>query len=207
MQNLDAGVDECFILCLAVGQDGKIYSGCTNSTIRVWSGTDGALLQELEAITELVSALVVGLDGKIYSASSDARTPSPIQVWSGVDGALLQTFDEIYSASVYGLAVGLDGSIFSGSHDGHIRVWSGVNGALLKTFETQGRSPEFWALAVGPDNTIFLGSPLDDTIQVRSSVDGKLLHTLRVRDSLSFCTRFCVCKHRTTLRPLFFDIM
>ena len=97
---------------LAVGLDGKIYSGSDDRTIRVWSGVDGTHLQTLEGHTEGVTSLAVGLDGRIFSGSYD-RT---IRVWSGVDGVCLQTL-EGHIGGVFALAVGLDGNIYSGSGD------------------------------------------------------------------------------------------
>jgi WD40 repeat protein len=56
---------------LAVGLDGKIYSGSSDGTIRVWSGDDGTHLQTLVGHTRHVTSLAVGLDGKVFSGSSD----------------------------------------------------------------------------------------------------------------------------------------
>ena len=65
------------VRALAVGLDGKMYSGSYDKTIRVWSHVDGAHLRTLEGHTDNVRALTVGLDGNLYSGSWD-RT---IRVW------------------------------------------------------------------------------------------------------------------------------
>jgi WD40 repeat protein len=55
------------VFALAVGLDGKVYSGSCDTTIRVWSGDGGTHLQTLVGHTGDVFALAVGLDGKVYS--------------------------------------------------------------------------------------------------------------------------------------------
>jgi hypothetical protein len=67
-----------YVCAIAVGLDGKVYSGSSDMTIRVWSGESGAHLQTLHGHTDRVRALAIGLNGKIYSGSWD-RT---IRVWS-----------------------------------------------------------------------------------------------------------------------------
>jgi hypothetical protein len=158
------------LFALAVGLDGKIYSGARNQEIRVWSGVDGAHLQTLEGHAEAVFALAVGIDGKIYSGSNDKT----IRVWSGDDGTHLQTL-EGHMVGVRALAVGLDGKIYSGSFDSIIQVWSGVDGAHLQTLV--GHTKDVYSLAVGLDGKVYSGSQ-DKTIRVWSGDDGTHLQTL-----------------------------
>ena len=158
------------VSALAVGLDGKIYSGSYDPLIRVWSGVDGEHLHTLEGHTGGVHALAVGLDGKIYSGSSDTT----IRVWSSEDGTHLLTL-EGHTRDVSALAVGLDGKIYSASYDVTIRVWSGVDGTHLQTLE--GHMDTIFALTVGLDGKIYSGS-YDNTIRVWSGVDGTFLQTL-----------------------------
>jgi hypothetical protein len=158
------------VYALAVGLDGKVYSGSWDKTIRVWSGVDGTHLQTLVGHTYGVRALAVGLDGKVYSGSSDKT----IRVWSGVDGTHLQTLVG-HTDIVWALAVGLDGKVYSGSCDKTIRVWSGVDGTHLQTLV--GHTDIVWALAVGLDGKVYSGSS-DKTIRVWSGDDGTHLQTL-----------------------------
>jgi hypothetical protein len=64
---------------LAVGIDGKIFTGSVDRTIWVWSDL-GAVLHR-QTLTAPVTALAVGIDGKVYSASSD----NSVRVWKGDD--------------------------------------------------------------------------------------------------------------------------
>jgi WD40 repeat protein len=116
------------VWALAVGLDGKVYSGSHDKTIMVWSGESGAHLQTLTGHTDTVRAVTVGLDGNIYSGSDD-RT---VRVWSGASGAHVRTLVG-HTTRVLVLEVGLDGKIYSGSADKTIRVWAAVDGAHLQT--------------------------------------------------------------------------
>ena len=66
-----------FVFALAVGLDGRVYSGSGDHTIRVWSGVNGTHLQTLKGHTRDVFSVKVGLFGKVFSGSHD-RT---IQIW------------------------------------------------------------------------------------------------------------------------------
>jgi WD40 repeat protein len=157
---------------LAVGLNGRVYSGLQDTTIMVWSSESGAHLQTLTGHTDHVYALAVGLDGNIYSGSRDQT----VRVWSGASGAHVQTL-EGHTHGVLALAVGLDGKIYSGSLDCTIRVWAADTGTHLQTLA--GHRGEVRALAVGSDGAIYSGSA-DFTIRVWSGEDGAHLRTLAV---------------------------
>jgi WD40 repeat protein len=167
-RELDGHIDD--VTSLAVGLDGKVYSGSNDTTIRVWSGDDGTHLQTIVGHTHYVCALAVGLDGKIYSGSSDKT----IRVWSGDDGTHLQTLVG-HTGWVLALAVGLDGKVYSGSVDKLIRVWSGDEGKHLQTLE--GHTGWVDALAVGLDGKVYSAS-WDKMIRVWSGDEGTHLQTL-----------------------------
>jgi hypothetical protein len=161
------------VLALAVGIDGKIYSGSEDRTIRVWSADDGALLNTNTFVghTSTIRTLAVGPDGSVYSGSYDAT----IRVWSGDTGALLRTLVG-HTDTIYALAVGRVGKLFSGGHDCTIRVWSCDEGTLLQTVPAHAAGVR--ALAVGPDGTVYSGS-YDGTLRVWRGVTksgGTLVH-------------------------------
>jgi WD40 repeat protein len=159
------------VCALAVGLDGKVYSGSEDMTILVWSGTDGTHLQTLVGHTGWVLALAMGLDGKVYSGSIDAT----IRVWSGVDGTHIQTLVG-HTSYVSALAVGLDGKVYSGSGDKTIRVWSGDDDAHVQTLV--GHTECVYALTVGLDGKKVYSGSWDGTIRVWSGDDGTHLQTL-----------------------------
>jgi hypothetical protein len=157
------------VTSLAVGLDGKIFSG-SHGTIRVWSGDDGRCLKTRSDFMGHVYDLAVGLDGKVYSGSSQGN----IRVWSGDACQHIQTL-EGHTGPVLTLAVGLDGALYSGSYDKSVRVWSADDGSHLRTLV--GHTHPVSALAVGVDGNVFSGS-WDGRIRVWSGKDGSLLKTL-----------------------------
>ena len=54
-----------------MGLDGRVYSGSKDTTIRVWLGDSGALVQTLVGHNAAVRCLSVGIDGELYSGSYD----------------------------------------------------------------------------------------------------------------------------------------
>jgi hypothetical protein len=152
------------VRALAIGLDGRIYSGSTDKTVMVWSGESGAHLQTLRGHTDRVFTLAVGFDGNLYSGSGDCS----VRVWSGATGAHVQTLVG-HTDWVMALAVGLDGKIYSGSYDRTIRVWAADDGAHLQTLV--GHTSVVMALAVGKGGAVYSGS-YDQTIRVWSGDDG-----------------------------------
>ena len=63
------------VFALEVGQDGRIYSGSVDNTIRVWSSMDNTHLQTLEGHTHGVCTLAVG---QKMVASTRVRVIKPL---------------------------------------------------------------------------------------------------------------------------------
>ena len=91
-----------WVYALAVGKQGKVYSGSEDRTVKVWCGSSGDLLQTLTGHTDYVRALAIGHDGRVYSGSHDCT----VKVWSGDDGLLTNTLTG-HSSSVCSLAANL----------------------------------------------------------------------------------------------------
>jgi WD40 repeat protein len=97
-----------------VGLDGRVYSASEESTIRVWSGDDGAHLQTLEGHSDGVMSLAWGPDGKLYSASRDCT----FRVWSNGGGIIFKA-----TGSEIGSLAWIDGNFFAALEE-DIWVWS-----------------------------------------------------------------------------------
>ena len=104
-----------YVFALAVGLDGKVYSGSFDKTIRVWSGDDGAHVRTLVGHADSITALAVGSDGNVFSAPL-----SEMRVWSCKDGSLLHTLKGHMGMS---MVFGRDGSLFSRSQFATLQVW------------------------------------------------------------------------------------
>jgi WD40 repeat protein len=93
------------VTALAVGQDGKVYSGSIDRTIRVWSGVDGALFQTLPHGRH-VSSLAFGVNGVLYIGGLSGE----ICACSCEDGTVLHTLQlgSAENSAVSSMAVGID---------------------------------------------------------------------------------------------------
>jgi hypothetical protein len=160
------------VSALAVGgSNGTVYGGCLRGAIKVWSGTDGSRLVDLEGHPgHDVRVLAVAVDGTLYSGSSDCT----IRVWS--NGLRVRTLIG-HTRPVTTLAIGTQGKLYSGSRgDRMIRVWSAADGTHLSTLE--GHTDSVESVAVGLDGTVYSGS-WDNTVRVWAGDGGRPLRTLQ----------------------------
>ena len=116
--------------CVAVLPDGRVVSGSSDNTLRVWDTDTGQCLQTLEGHTELVSCVAVLSDGRVVSGSFDHT----LKVWDPATGQCLQTL-EGHSKPVDCVATLSDGQVVSGSRDSTLRVWDPSTGQCLQTLE------------------------------------------------------------------------
>ena len=68
------------VRAIAVGPDGRVYSGASDDTTRVWSSEDGAHLYTLEGHTLPVRSVVVTADGVVFTGSAD-QTIRTFSLW------------------------------------------------------------------------------------------------------------------------------
>jgi hypothetical protein len=106
------------IYALAVLRDGRLASGSSDNTIKLWNPAGRACEVTLEGHTGSVCALAVLADGRLTSVSYD-RT---IRVWNSASGVCEATL-ETHGSETASLAVLPDGRLVSGSQDRTIRVW------------------------------------------------------------------------------------
>jgi WD40 repeat protein len=107
-----------FVAALAVLPDGRLVSGSSDSTLRLWDPATGSCERVFEGHQGPVTALAVLPDGRLASGSDD-RT---IRLWDPATGSCSAVF-EGHQDWVYALAVLPDGRLASGSDDRTIRLW------------------------------------------------------------------------------------
>jgi WD40 repeat protein len=105
---------------MAVGLDGTVYSGSSDTTIRVWSADDGRLLRTLLGQNDMVVSVAVDSAGTIFSRSADGT----MRVWCGATG----TCRHVLTVSVGDLAplvIGQDNKLYTFDEEGEtaITMW------------------------------------------------------------------------------------
>jgi hypothetical protein len=164
------------VTCIAALPDGRIVSGSSDRTIRVWNpaiaaGQPGHVVV-LEGHTGVVDCIAVLPDGRIVSGSWDCT----IRVWNpaiaaGQPGHVVAL--EGHTRIIDCIAVMPDGRIVSGSWDRTIRVWNpaiaaGQPGHVVLL---EGHTSSAMSVAALSDGRIVSGSG-DHTVRV-SPINGK----------------------------------
>ncbi len=142
------------VISLAVF-DGKLFSGSSDCTIKVWELETGQCTATLTGHMNAVCSLAA-FDGKLFSGSKD----STIKAWELETGECIATLTR-HRKSVCSLAT-FDGKLFSGSKDCTIKVWDLET--LQCTATLTGHQGLVGSLAVF-DGKLFSGS-WDHTIKV-----------------------------------------
>ena len=161
---------------VAVLPDGRVVSGSSDNTLRVWDLTLGESVQTLEGHTDWVRAVAVLPDGRVVSGSSD----NTLRVWDLALGESVQTL-EGHTDWVRAVAVLPDGRVVSGSSDNTLRVWDLALGESVQTLE--GHTSLVLAVAVLPDGRVVSGSS-DNTLRVWDLALGESVQTLEGHTSL-----------------------
>ncbi|KAJ4965856.1 hypothetical protein NE237_017705 [Protea cynaroides] len=114
------------ISCLSLSEDqGLLYSGSWDKTLKVWRISDSKCLESVNAHDDAVNSVVAGFDGMVFTGSADGT----VKVWrrelhgKGTKHFFLQTLLKQDSA-VTALAVNPSSSvIYCGSSDGLVNFW------------------------------------------------------------------------------------
>jgi len=164
---------EALVLTISVGStvhtlvalpDGRLASGSTDNTIRLWDPANGACERVFEGHQGWVWALAVLGDERLASGSDD----NTIRLWNPATGACERVF-EGHQDWVRALAVLGDGRLASGSDDNTIRLWDPASGACELVFK--GHQGAVMALAVLGDGRLASGSG-DSTIRLWNPATG-----------------------------------
>ena len=115
------------VYSLAVLRSGRLASGSSDRTIKIWALATGALVATLEGHRAAVSSLAVLEGGRLASGSSDCM----IKIWNLATGACVATM-EGHRRQVNCLAVLEGGRLASGSADEAIKIWDSALSDVLR---------------------------------------------------------------------------
>ena len=116
--------------CIIFLPDGRVVSGSSDSSLRVWDPSTGQCLQSLKGHYGSVRCVAVLKDGRVISGSDD----SSLRVWDPSTGQCLQSLE---GHSDWGRCVAVlpDGRVVSGLNDGTIKKWNLESGECLETMK------------------------------------------------------------------------
>lgn len=166
-------------LCLL--PDGRLASGSSDTTIRLWDVATGVETARLEGHTSMVSALCVLADGRLASGSWDHT----IRLWDVPTGAEMTRL-EGHTGFVNALCLLADSRLASGSRDKTIRLWDVATGTEIACLE--GHTSDVNALCLLPDGQLASGSD-DNTVRLWDAVAGA--ETARMEKHDGFVRTLC----------------
>ena len=112
------------VVCLTIN-DGKLYSGSWDKTIKVWDCSTNKLITTLTEHTDAVSRLLTH-GGKLYSQAYNV-----IKVYDCSDDTLITTLED-HTDSMRCLEIH-DGKLYTGSIDKTINVYDCSDDSLITT--------------------------------------------------------------------------
>jgi WD40 repeat protein len=147
-----------------------LASAGSDSTVKLWSVSDGELLITFRDHTNGVNSICFSPDSKMLASGSSDNT---VKLWSVSDKEMLKNL-EGHTGSVNCVSFTPDGkSLVSASSDNSIKLWSIPGGQLLKSLE--GHSNSVIALSVSQDGTRLASGSEDNSLKIWSLPDGQLL--------------------------------
>jgi len=137
----------------AIGPDGTIYIGCSDSNVYALDGGTGVLKWTFATGGAVNTSPAVGKDGTVYVGSADAH----LYAINGSTGAVRWSYDAIGPIQS-SPAIGLDGTVFfgGGALGSAVIALDGATGAPVWTFTARDTVVSSPAIAV--DGTVFVGS-------------------------------------------------
>ncbi|CAN6447186.1 unnamed protein product [Victoria cruziana] len=114
------------VSCLSISEDqGILYSGSWDRTVKVWRVSDSKCLESIRAHEDAVNSVVAAPDGLVFTGSADGT----VKVWrreaqgKTSKHALLQTLLAQECAVTALVASPSDAVLYCGSSDGMINFW------------------------------------------------------------------------------------
>ncbi|HZO31879.1 MAG TPA: WD40 repeat domain-containing protein [Chloroflexota bacterium] len=165
---------------LATGEGVTSHHGRvqTDTSVRLWRVSDGALLRTFQGEHRPIRDLAFSPDGQSLAASAWA---GGVTLWQISTGRIVRTFDGEWEAAE-NLAFSPDGQALTASADGRvIPLWRVSDGTRFKTIDA--RPGVVLSTAFSADGTIVATGDKGSAIHLWHAADGTLLRTLKPADA------------------------
>lgn len=146
-----------YVRCLALF-DGKLYSGSTDGSIKVWNCRNDTLLTTLKFGAPITS--LTTYDGLLYAGGHNPLGGDmAIKVWNCCDESFIRVFTPANIQVVSSLNVH-DGKLYAGDGStGVIKIWN-IDGGLIKTLSKHTWPPSGCAFQDGKMYSIAKGGEI-----------------------------------------------
>jgi WD40 repeat protein len=169
------------VFCVLVWwEQGLMFSGSLDNTIRVWSLESGTCLHVLEGHTNGVLCLAGDSETNTLVSDSETNTlvsgsiDKTVRVWDSTSGECLYTLRG-HTYWVWSIALIPNKVIVSGGGNGEIKMWCGEEGKLLKTM-TGGGTVDIWSLV--SDGKRIVSGDCDGDIRIFNKESGACTEVL-----------------------------
>jgi len=150
-----------------------LASGSRDTTIKLWNGQTGTLLNTLTGHASVVSGLAFSTDGKTLASASHDKT---IGLWDVESRELVRTLTG-HSHWVESASFSDDGkTLASGSSDTTVRVWNVETGKQV--WSLTGHDEEITCVVLAPNSNVIASGSNDKTIRLWNARTGQVITTL-----------------------------
>ncbi|MBD2363161.1 PD40 domain-containing protein [Anabaena minutissima FACHB-250] len=165
------------INCIAFSPDGQILaSASSDDTIKLWEVNTAKEVYNLSGHSRWIEGIAFIRDGRVLVSGSQDRT---IKLWQVSNGREMFTLERNGFGEVKSIAISPDGKKIAGSS----KIWDLKTGELLRSYMRSYN--EYSYVAFSPDGqTIAIGS-YNESILIRSSSTGEILHNLECQGHVS----------------------
>ena len=154
-------------------EGGRIVTGGTDGTAKIWDAADGRLLRLLKGHTRPIRAVAFSYDGQqIVTGSGDATA----RLWDAATGGSLHSLNG-HQSPVTSVAFAPDGrKVITGSADHTAKVWDATTGKYILTLS--GHRSGIFAVAFSADGRWIASGSDDNTAMVWDAISGRRLNSL-----------------------------